>query len=236
MNRQEHYRQRYKALRPTWHDSVTLYRQIIEQLATNQTRLLDVGCGHGDVLRHAYHDSALAVGLEPDAAALHNNTVLQHCICGVGEQLPFADQSFDLITSAWVLEHVSDPLAVLGEFWRVLRPHGKIVFLTPNTWNYNVWMIRAIPNRWHSFFTQRLYNRQEHDTYPVQYRLNSVRQIERLAGRSGFRRSRMLLNGDPSYISFNEPLFRLACAIERVLDVPRLHTARVHMIGVYEKI
>ena len=235
MNRQESYRARYRQRNPPWRDSVTIYRQVIEQLATVDTRLLDVGCGHGDVLHQAYRQSCMAVGIEPDVHALQMNHVLRDCVCGIGEQLPFADESFDLITSAWVLEHVRDPLKLLHECWRVLRPNGKIVFLTPNTWNYNVWLIRAVPNRWHSFFTTRLYNRQANDTYPVQYRLNSVRTIERLAQQAGFQRTQLILNGDPSYISFNEPLFRLACGIERLLDLPMLQTARVHLIGVYGK-
>jgi ubiquinone/menaquinone biosynthesis C-methylase UbiE len=51
---------------------------------------------------------------------------------GVGEQLPFADQSFDLVVSLAVLEHVSDVEKVVAETFRVLRPGGFAYFEVPN--------------------------------------------------------------------------------------------------------
>ncbi len=52
---------------------------------------------------------------------------------------------------------------------------------------------------------------------------------------AGLRMQHCELNGDPSYISFTPQLFRLACAIEALLDRPALRLARVHLIGVYQK-
>jgi SAM-dependent methyltransferase len=135
----------------------------------------------------------------------------------------------------WVLEHVRQPAAFLAELWRVLAPGGQVVFLTPNVWNYNVWLIRAVPNRLHPILTQRLYDRQEHDTYPVAYRINSVKRLASQFAAAGFVQEALIANGDPSYISFTPWLFRVACWIEAVLDRPRLHWARVHLIGVYRK-
>lgn len=236
MNRQEFYRARYRSINPHWQDSVTLYRKAIEALVGPETALLDIGCGHGDILQTSYNHAALAVGLEPDLAALQRNTVLHHTVQGIGETLPFADQSFDLVTAAWVFEHVEEPLLFLREIWRVLRVGGRVVFLTPNVWNYNVWMIRAVPNRWHSFFTTRLYDRQDDDTYPVRYRINSFRRVEQTFIDAGFQREVLRFNGDPSYISFNNPLFDVARFIEHLLDQPALQAARVHLIGTYVKV
>jgi SAM-dependent methyltransferase len=49
-----------------------------------------------------------------------------------GFALPFADASFDLVTSFQVLEHVPDPAPFLAELARVTRPGGSVILATPN--------------------------------------------------------------------------------------------------------
>jgi SAM-dependent methyltransferase len=146
--------------------------------------------------------------------------------------LPFRSGSFDVVGSAWVLEHLDHPGLVFSEVHRVLRKGGSFVFLTPNAWNYNAWMIRAIPHRWHAGITQRLYGRGEGDAYPVRYRANSGARLHRLLNAAGFDHADLTYNGDPSYIAFNRPLLELSFGIERVLATPRLRTAQVHLLGV----
>jgi 2-polyprenyl-3-methyl-5-hydroxy-6-metoxy-1,4-benzoquinol methylase len=46
--------------------------------------------------------------------------------------LPYQDGSFDCVTCLEVIEHVVDPLRLLKELHRVLRPHGQLVLTTPN--------------------------------------------------------------------------------------------------------
>jgi SAM-dependent methyltransferase len=47
------------------------------------------------------------------------------------QQLTFADESFDLVVSSHVMEHVPDPWKALSEIRRVLRPGGRYVFSVP---------------------------------------------------------------------------------------------------------
>src|SRR5688500_11422165 len=109
MNRQEHYRQRYRELRPAWRDSLTLFRELAESLACPSTRLLDLGCGHSDFLSELYQRAGYVCGVDPDRQALRKNVTLRDRSAGLAERLPFADGSFDLIVSAWVLEHLDEP-------------------------------------------------------------------------------------------------------------------------------
>jgi len=55
--------------------------------------------------------------------------------------LPFPDESFDLIWSSEVIEHLEQPGATLDELRRVTRPGGHIVLTTPNSY---MWLFRLI--------------------------------------------------------------------------------------------
>ena len=164
-DRQVRVRDEYQRRNPEWVDSVRRYRALIEAASAPGARLLDLGCGrnglHGDDLSCA--PDAVVFGVDPDPAALADNRVIRHRVVGSGEELPFASGTFDVVASAWVLEHLDHPGLVFSEVRRVLVTGGRFVFLTPNAWNYNAWMIRAIPHRWHAGLTQRLYGRGEGD-------------------------------------------------------------------------
>ena len=108
-------------------------------------------------------------------------------IRGVGESLPFVDESFDLIVCLWVLEHLNNPGATLREVRRVLRPGGHFVFLTPNMRNPLMVMNRigkALPSLQRRL-VPRFYGRVEADTFPVRYRANTIEALRAHAQASG---------------------------------------------------
>lgn len=101
-------------------------------------RLLDVGCGSGDLLAAAAvrEAGAVLVGIDSDEDALE---LASHKISGslrapelhqgTAENLPFEDDSFDLLTMTRVLGGLdAGPRAqALAEGWRVLRPGGRLL-------------------------------------------------------------------------------------------------------------
>ncbi len=109
-----------------------------------QERVLDGGCGGGFMLNYlrAVSDCTL-VGAELE---YHRLRVAREQLAdrairllnGNLYQLPFADDSFDKVILAEVLEHLSDDRAGLAEVVRVTRPGGLIVISVPNT-NYPFW-------------------------------------------------------------------------------------------------
>jgi len=235
MRKQEFYRQEYRRLKPKWRDSLVIYRNVIDRATNPDTRILDVGCGHGEFMKSVFDKTPHTYGVDPDRDALDKNTLIKNKVVGVVEELPFESGYFDIVVSEWVLEHLQNPDNAFREIYRVLKPGGKVVFLTPNVWNYNVWLIRAIPNRFHDYLTKKLYDRQEGDTYPVHYKINSTKKIADTLEPIGFKKSQVILNGDPSYISFNRPSFAFARGLENILDSKPFNFAKVHLIGVYEK-
>jgi ubiquinone/menaquinone biosynthesis C-methylase UbiE len=123
-NRQNYYREQYKRLKPDWQDSMSLYREIIADFINGRSRVLDIGCGHGDFLKSTYEKAGETYGIDPDAEALEKNTFIHNKIVGTAEKMPFENDFFDVITSAWVLEHLDDPERVFGEIHRVLKSGG----------------------------------------------------------------------------------------------------------------
>lgn len=93
--------------------------------------ILDIGSGMGGFLVAAARHGAVAVGVEPNAAYCEMTRLraarygLPPTVArGYGEHLPFAAGTFDAVLAQDILEHVHDPMAVLAEIRRVLRPEG----------------------------------------------------------------------------------------------------------------
>ncbi len=100
-------------------------------------RILDNGAGLGTYLEACgqVNPDSLRIGLEVEFdRALAARPRADGIVLGVGEGLPFADDSFDLILSNEVLEHVADDRTCAAEMARVARPGGRIVIFAPNRW------------------------------------------------------------------------------------------------------
>lgn len=96
-------------------------------------KLLDVGCGSGDFLVRAGEAGWQAEGLEPDPNAVcvalgRGLRVLQ----GDLDHALFPDNHFDVVTLCHVIEHVHNPVNVMKECLRILKPGGLLWLSTPN--------------------------------------------------------------------------------------------------------
>ena len=98
------------------------------------SRLLDVGCGGGGYLFFLRDRGYRVVGVEPNAEVVRALREQSDLEVHEGELLDvdFPDASFDAITFWQVLEHTHQPLEVLREAHRMLRPGGHVVVALPN--------------------------------------------------------------------------------------------------------
>jgi len=91
--------------------------------------VLDIGCGAGQTLIASdLGDGVLACGVDPVADALALGRTLTDRVqfgAAMGEQLPFASETFDLVFSRVALPYMNIPRA-LDEIFRVLRPGGTV--------------------------------------------------------------------------------------------------------------
>ena len=120
-----------------WRSGQERRLEMIRQWSDLNGRILDNGTGLGTYLEAIgrANPAGVRVGLEIEheraVAALARADAI---VLGVGEQLPFADNSFDLILSNEVIEHVTDDRASVAEMARVARPGGRVVIFAPNRW------------------------------------------------------------------------------------------------------
>lgn len=97
-------------------------------------KVLDVGAGTGVVSllsQQIVGDSGYVAALDPSRGMLEEGKKqgVEHCIMGLGERIPFADNTFDRVTMGYALRHVADLSAAFSEYLRVLKPGGKILLL-----------------------------------------------------------------------------------------------------------
>jgi len=92
--------------------------------------ILDVGCGTGRLLRSAHDrfEGAALFGVDAAAEMVKQAQASSESIDfqeATAEQLPFADQQFDLIFSTMTFHHWSDQRKSIAEIARVMRPGGR---------------------------------------------------------------------------------------------------------------
>lgn len=96
-------------------------------------RVLEVGSGVGGLVFGFGH--SLCFGVDPLAAHYKHlypkSQSTAKTIAAIGEELPFADASFDLVLSDNVIDHGERPFSIIDEMMRVLRP-GGLLFFTVN--------------------------------------------------------------------------------------------------------
>lgn len=114
-------------------------RKCLEKSNLQLPNSLDIGCGGGIIAEDLASISQTTTGVDISKASLE--TARQHAQLNeltidyqqaYAEDLPFEDNTFDLITCCDVLEHVTDLSKVISEISRVLRPGGVFVYDTVN--------------------------------------------------------------------------------------------------------
>jgi demethylmenaquinone methyltransferase/2-methoxy-6-polyprenyl-1,4-benzoquinol methylase len=134
-------------------------------------KVLDVATGTGLVAREEIAltgNPRLVVGLDPSLGMLRRamNSLKIAAVLGVGEQIPFADAQFDFLSMGYALRHLGDLRAAFSEFYRVLRPGGRLCILEITT-----------PSRAFSRMLLRVYMRR---VVPLLTRITTSRQSSQL--------------------------------------------------------
>lgn len=119
-----------------------LAQYLYEQSELNPSmQLLDVGAGRFEMAKGFKLLGLGVTGLdgsaEAEAYALSSNIEFVHHEFAPPNPFPFPDESFDVVFSKSFIEHMENPIYFLKECYRILKPLGKVIILTPD-WEANI--------------------------------------------------------------------------------------------------
>jgi SAM-dependent methyltransferase len=124
-----------------WHSGkLTMIDQLIVPHLSVGSRILEVGCGAGNLLLQAAVPRSFPLALDLSMQALTfvrsrlQDAAPQGFVCtqAIGEALPLAEASVDCVLMSEVIEHLEAPEVSLREAVRVLHPGGRLLVTTPN--------------------------------------------------------------------------------------------------------
>ena len=104
---------------------------LTEHLGTNGV-VLDIGCGSGRIAGSltAENRKIVAIDLSDSMARAAYDALRGSVIRADAQSLPFANESVDAALMIWVINHVSNPFAAIQDVHRVLRPGGRLLYLS----------------------------------------------------------------------------------------------------------
>ena len=219
----------YPGVESGWDDK--LFREFILERIDPATIVLDLGAGAGIIPEMNFKGRAARVcGVDPDERVL-KNPYLDEAKIGVGENIPYGAESFDLIFADNVVEHLSAPTDVFREAARVLKPGGRFLFKTPNRRHYMPTIARFTPHIFHQFYN-RLRGREHEDTFETHYRANTPADAARHGAAAGFDLSEVrLIESRPEYLRLSAVTYLGGIVYERAVNrIPGLGGFRILMI------
>jgi SAM-dependent methyltransferase len=200
--------------------SVAFFSRVNALLEPHMT-VIDYGAGRG----HAFQSDrtpyftklaklqgkvAKVIGIDVDDAILTHPHLDERHVIGSGAPLPVGEEQVDLIVSDWVFEHVEKPGPMTAEFHRVLKPGGWVCARTPNRWGYVGLGSRLTPNAMHNKVLRTVRpESSETDTFPVTYRINSMRDLDRFFPRDKWKNYSYACNETPAYFAGSGLVFKL---------------------------
>jgi ubiquinone/menaquinone biosynthesis C-methylase UbiE len=151
-------------------------------------------------------------------------------------KIPLETSSVDIITCEHLFEHLENPIAVMTECRRVLKPGGKLIFTTPNKWSYIGVLAMILPLSFHIFWKQLIegpHTADKNEICRTYYRLNSIGRIKSVAAKSGFEVEELrTFAGAPGYSQILPGLHLMFVLIHKFLDIFQvLKPLRISIVG-----
>jgi SAM-dependent methyltransferase len=178
------YRKIQSVIAPRLRYSQEIYEEVLSEYCSNSIQWLDLGCGHKllptwrlENEKKLVGSAKLIAGIDADYGSLAKHKTIKKRVCGDICRLPFVDNTFDLITSNMVFEHLEIPEEQLREISRILKKGGRLIFHTPNKHGYTTFLARILPEFVKSSLVYLLQGRKEEDVFPAYYRINSRYEI-----------------------------------------------------------
>jgi 2-polyprenyl-3-methyl-5-hydroxy-6-metoxy-1,4-benzoquinol methylase len=216
-----------------------IYEATADSLVGPATAWLDVGCGRDIFPSNLKMAGLLAdrcqilVGLDP-SDNIEENRLLHERYKGTIESFQ-TGRRFDLVTLRMVAEHISNPAAAAEALSRLCKPGGQVVIYTVYRWSPVTIISAAAPFRFHHLAKKLLWNTEEKDTFPTEYRMNTRRDLRRIMGAAGFEEQQFSYLDDCRSFARWKLTSVIELCVWKVLRAAGLHYPEVCLLGVYRK-
>jgi len=172
-------------------------------------RILEVGTGSGGIAH--YFGTHPRLRCNVDAVDVHDNRLVTDGYRYqqvTGTRLPFENDSFDVVLTNHVIEHVGDDKSQrnhLSELHRVLRKDGIGYIAVPNRWmlvepHFRLAFLSWMPHSWRTPYLRLMRKGKLYDCEPLQ-----MSQLERLLVGAGFRHSNLSIDAMRTTIDIEHP-------------------------------
>lgn len=185
----------------TYEDKKTDYpRRLCEHLFKNYSgkKILDIGCGDGTITKNLLDMGLDAYGLDYSEVSKNFLDTRFNKINIQEDKFPFDDNTFDIVFSKSVVEHLKEPDYLIKESYRVLKPGGIIITMTPS---------------WKHGFKEQFYIDHTHVTPFTRYSLETIHKLEMFKE----------INCDYFYqlpISWKFPVIKYLFKIIQIIQIP----------------
>lgn len=208
-------------------DHGVFYEKALRQYLSQPIQILELGAGTGELAPDRQYRKAKVWGVDPDER-IKENANIDVAKVGMIEDVDFQKESFDLICSRFVFEHIEDPVEILNHLYPWLKNDGKCMVLTVNRLHYYCWH-GWLPESW----AQKITGRKTEDIFPTHYQFNNPFRIRKIVAKSKFGpTAKVTISLCEKYLYTSLPAIRYFSRIYSLLvnSIPFLRSFRAGLI------
>ena len=197
--------------------------------------VLDAGCG-AVTRATARGNCRMIVGVDADQRISSNPGVDELVIADLS-RLPFRGNTFDVVMSWMVVEHLDNPQGCFAELSRVCRQGAVVIISTPNVLHYANLIVKVTPYALHEWFIKHFLAGEGGESCPTRYRVNTPGKLARSMESEGFTSVEMrCIDVGPQYLGWLAPFYAVGLVYHRLVNrFDKLSSFRGIIIGVFRR-
>jgi ubiquinone/menaquinone biosynthesis C-methylase UbiE len=204
-----------------------VYNKLLASYLTSNTIWIDCGCGENIFVKDFHKFVKCALGIDIINPVIYPHDFIQANI----NMLPLKNESVDLISLRFVVEHLENVNDHLAELSRVLKPEGIIIIITTNIKSPLIFIPKLLPFPLKNMLISKLFKISSRDILPTHHKFNSPGKFN--LKMANLELIRMMYISD---LNYERKWFFLILLFLHIITKPViLHSFRTNMIAILIK-